>query len=199
MTKHPRKRKTKEEKLQDEAYKAVGSFMQHWNMLENKLNAGIETLCDLEALAAATIYANLSFHGKMGVIISMTSLYGGLESKDWRDNARKTFNRCFEVYRDWRNVVAHNVMSVERDGSISILQIRARRELKVPQFKKSAAEFGSKNVELLLLASEIENIINRANQTRLSLKLNKVWPSPPLMGGLFGLAPAPHIDPDASK
>ncbi|MGN6309726.1 MAG: hypothetical protein ACTHNN_09235 [Xanthobacteraceae bacterium] len=177
---------------QSRARETVGHFMQVFNMVEGRLNSCIEAICELDTLSGAIICANLNFQAKVSILISLVDLYTSLEPKDWRDSARKTFNRLVTINTDWRNVVAHNQFSCIDDAHIDFSRVQAKRGLKIAEFVKSHDEFHEICLEAVELGNEIVLIVNLAKKNRLEIEEHKIaLPTISLssLGSLYGLPP----------
>ncbi len=149
----------------------VGTFLQHWGIMESALNDSIATAFNLDTLQAVVVNTNIQFRDKIHITRTATSL--AFMQKTQQKHYDNMLNDI-AGFAKHRNMVAHDLFAPNEDGrGVVFFVVRAKGKITMPPTIWTKDDFDEKCDKLDDWTDELRELQTTLKTARLAEALIK--------------------------
>lgn len=138
----------------------VGGYLQHWAMMEMRLNDLLGKVLGLEKLAALVVSKNIQLRDKIKIVRTTIDMHYGF-TEEQRAEYKSIIQKIGNL-SDHRNMMAHDFFCASENGDgVNFFVVKAASKLELPDLNWSIEEFGRRYYELATLAIQIKKIADQ--------------------------------------
>lgn len=168
----------------------VGSFLQHWAIMEGAMRSAIEKALNLDSLQGTVVCANISLRDKINLLKTLVNM-AFLPDEEGRARAIKLLEGIAGMSAN-RNMIAHD-MFFAKEGGVSFFVTKAKGKLSFPTVIWTEDDFQAEYAKLRVATAELDRLQHQLSNAEL-VKALMISRNRQPTNALFSLAYPPPQD-----